>query len=411
MAAKRTSRIYDQHRPHQDTSRTVCDESADTDFSRVSVEAAVWTSAGGGRAGGPAGEGRFQAGTRGVGRARPRDGWRAAPGRSHCEKANSYPSLCVPARPHRARIFVSFGCFAVNLRPMSKGRKILVVAACAVAVAGVVTFLTRSKEPSYQGRSLGEWVDRYASSEVPGVPNASHSPGGVQEANEAIQQIGTNAVPYLLALLRKGQPSSASEVIAKILPDSSKSKYRIPRAFGVPSAFAALGPKARFAVPDLVKLANDTNNIYGMDFATRALGTIGEDGVAPLLVLMTNQCEVIRAAAVFAMTTQGTNALPAVPNLVQAYREMPHPTIAKTLGTLAVQPDIVVPALTNALSDRRPRVRAFAIEALGNFAARARLATAPIIKALDDRNSDVRKAATNALLKIAPEALTNAPPK
>jgi hypothetical protein len=58
-----------------------------TSLSRVSVEAAFWTSAGGGRAGGRAREGRLQGGGAGVGRTRPRDRWKAAVGRSNRQRA------------------------------------------------------------------------------------------------------------------------------------------------------------------------------------------------------------------------------------------------------------------------------------------------------------------------------------
>jgi hypothetical protein len=56
-------------------------------FSRVSVEAALWTSGGGWRAGGRAGEGRFKAGASGAGSPRPRDRWMPPIGWSNCEKA------------------------------------------------------------------------------------------------------------------------------------------------------------------------------------------------------------------------------------------------------------------------------------------------------------------------------------
>lgn len=67
---------------------------------------------------------------------------------------------------------------------MRRRWKILLLAACGlIAVVAVCFFCLRENEPSYNGRTLSEWLER--------------APGD-RAAILAVRQIGTNAVPLLL---------------------------------------------------------------------------------------------------------------------------------------------------------------------------------------------------------------------
>ena len=75
-----------------------------------------------------------------------------------------------------------------------------------------------------------------------------------------------------------------------------------------------------------------------------------------LLNLATNQSTNIQCDAVYLLSKMGTNALPAIPLLLQDIQNPANRvayTAARTLGVLKLSPEIVIPALTNALENRR----------------------------------------------------------
>jgi hypothetical protein len=81
---------------------------------------------------------------------------------------------------------------------------VVVVAACVLAIAGVVgltIWLTwPAPEPSYNGHTLSYWLGTYPVASESKMPAAS-VPQALQ-AREAISSIGTNALPLLLSRLR-----------------------------------------------------------------------------------------------------------------------------------------------------------------------------------------------------------------
>jgi hypothetical protein len=294
---------------------------------------------------------------------------------------------------------------------MAKRRLILILFGCGLLIGALLLGLWWPREPAYAGRSLSDWVETYAKLRNMTVPTQTTA---LAEAAEAIQKIGTNAIPHLLVWIRadKGyyQRSALLGTVVR-LPEWAWEMNRgtnLPLCICVPDAFGAIGSSAGSAVPELTHLANATNNDVTAYHSTLALGQLGNAGLAPLLDMLTNEQENIRHNAYIAIRSQGTNAAPAVPILVANYNRLGEPMAASTLGFLAVKPDLVVPALTNRLGDPRVPVRRAAIIALGRFGPQAKVATSALIKALQDRILEVRKQATNALRNINPAALTNA---
>jgi hypothetical protein len=235
---------------------------------------------------------------------------------------------------------------------MPKRRLIRGILALGIFAALIFTF-TRRSEPSYKGRALGEWVDRIRtlsglSSQVPTQTTQN------KEAADAIRHIGTNAIPYLLLWMKGEQEplwkpklrSLAMRLPLRIRPLWAYDK--LPRSLCLHEAFAILGSQAETAIPELSRLANDTNDYQTAFNATAALASLGNDGLPPLLALLTNQNDRLRLVATTLIFCQGTNAWPAVPAL---------------------------------------------------------------FKMLKDPDPEIRKAANHSLSCIAPETLTNAPPR
>jgi hypothetical protein len=100
---------------------------------------------------------------------------------------------------------------------MTRRRKILLFGLCGViAVVAVCFFCLRDAEPSYDGRTLSEWLVIYGSG------------ADTTESEHAIVAIGPNAVPYLAKLL-----SAEDEPFVRFLDNHRKipgALYLVKRA-------------------------------------------------------------------------------------------------------------------------------------------------------------------------------------
>jgi HEAT repeat protein len=177
-------------------------------------------------------------------------------------------------------------------------------------------------------------------------------------------------------------------------------------------AFGVLGHAAKNAIPKLTQLANDPTLDSVPFIAAMTLAKLGDDGFPPLFNLLTNETYAeLRYRGVIGMRYQGTNAIPAIPWLLNWLNDpgtLISSAAAETLGWLAVQPDVVLPGLSNRLKHPEQHIRFETVGVLEIFAMKDRAAVPTLAVALGDSDASVREAATNALLKIAPEALTNA---
>jgi hypothetical protein len=223
-----------------------------------------------------------------------------------------------------------------------------------------------SLEPKYDGHRLTYWMGNYLN------PWDSHPRA---EAQRALDSAGTRAIPYLLQWIRQPPPY-----------DGRGRNYS--RCALV--AFRILGPKAKSAVPDLVKMIGQNEG-----YPERALLAIGQDAIPALtnrLIEMlsdTNypffqgvRIEVrhdsgyyVRGCILQVLDAMDTNAEPAIPALVKTvladhswYFELP-PVDPDSPDPYAVllnvgrnHPDIVMSALqqketrTNLSSFERQRI-------------------------------------------------------
>jgi HEAT repeat protein len=250
----------------------------------------------------------------------------------------------------------------------------------ACALAAIVTHSARSAEPTYQSKSLSQWLKLYEKA-TPESPNE-------KRAKEAVRAIGTNAPPYLAQMLTNDDLNIQWAAV---------------------NAFEILGPLGAPAIPRLNELLTGTNQLLGT-LAGTSLGHIGAPALPVLLAGLTNRHYRVVTDAALAIVELGTNASPAIPIFLRDLQSPNHfvrERAADALGNLQLEPDLVVPALTNLLTDASHAARFLAMKGLGQFGPAARSAVPAIRPLLTDL--DLKEAATDALRQIAPEILTNTP--
>lgn len=308
----------------------------------------------------------------------------------------------------------------------SKRRKWLLILAGGLALPNLVLFLTREREPSYEGKSLSEWVEIYARDSKANDP-----------ASKAIRHIGTNAVPYLLKWVsyespKNGIKKSVANLIDKLpdgikpyfLEDWTQSRSKVERAWNSAHAFSIFREESSLCIPPLVKMMNNTNSPDAAENATCALAWIGPD-----------------AEPIFAATLADTNA-PAIARrnipfvlgiFANLYRSSPHSVplllqclqdtdqevkdrAVRSLGFIGAESranaSVVVPVLTNCLRADYPlTTRYAAADSLSFYGNEARVSVPLLLNLTNSPDFQLRSRVTRTLMFIAPEVLNNAPAK
>jgi hypothetical protein len=293
---------------------------------------------------------------------------------------------------------------------------------------GVVAFWPGEREPEYDGKKLSEWLRAYE------LGSSNDNERKIvereqQAATDAIQHIGTNALPWLLKRIAYNPPVWKEKIGAHIAKINSKllTHWYLEGdrlGFDALQGFRLLGPRAAPAMPELTRMMRgDTRRGVGRDWPMDALSYIGRDGFPTLLAAMGSpKTEFDAAERMDALAKQGVDIGPAMPELllidrrtradVENYekanpRSQYYDPVFVTPGLLDENRPFLIPALTNCLHHTNSDVRVEAADALRSLGDKARPAVPALKEALDDRVIAVQEAAINALEKIAPEVLTN----
>ena len=259
---------------------------------------------------------------------------------------------------------------------MAKKRRILIAALLAVVLGGFAWIVLRQyqSEPVYGGKPLSVWLGGYYINNV----------GVFPKADEAVQHIGTNAIPTLLHFLRARDSNLKLKFIALAQRLHVININFVPaysRNYAAMKAFRVLGADARDAVPALVKILEQNISEESQYQTALALGSIGSP------------------------------AKKAVPALLRLAADTNNPSrrpAASALAKIQAEPELVVPVLIKLLQDPQPGVRLGAADSLRSFGAAAKPAVPTLIKIFQDPENAVRVHATNALKAIDPEAATKA---
>jgi HEAT repeat protein len=271
-------------------------------------------------------------------------------------------------------------------------------------------------------------------------------------ACEAIRQIGTNALPWAVKWISySGSDFPPNSLIGKISgklptwlkPASDKPDPNKRKANAALRVFEVLGARASPAVPDLQKLLNSQSAGESSVRAIAALAHIGKDAIPVLAshLAQTNaparhiilfvfeyfpslrDCEketvsltvsrlqdpqsYVRMAAVSALLRMRPEAL------TNSGVSLP-PEYSLCLSQMLYMRTTILESANSRQSGLIPsdaESRKQAAVELGRLGNLALPAVPALVKRLTDPSIEVRIAASNALLQIAPEVLTNAPPK
>jgi HEAT repeat protein len=250
-----------------------------------------------------------------------------------------------------------------------------------VVLVGVIAWqIPKVREPLYQGKSLSVWLEGY----IPNPDTAFSDEERRQRTDAAVRELGTNAIPTLLRMLR------AKDAAWKLTLMRLVGKQRLFRIgftpaaglnFAAGMAFVRLQESASNSVPALIKIYDEDRSDYSRNAVVIALGAIGPaaPGAVPcLLRAATNSEFSIRNSAVFA------------------------------LGRVHAHPELAVPLLIRALRDSDIRIRFAAVSSLRQFGADAKPAFPAVLEWLKDEDKSTRLLAAQALKVIDPEAAAKA---
>lgn len=302
---------------------------------------------------------------------------------------------------------------------MRRRWKLLALLAAGALLTAVLTH-HGAHQPTYNGRTLSSWVNAY------GNYPAMKAPPAKDAAADAIRQIGTNALPYLLAWINY-EPSPwrrKLQAFSRRLPSALVENRFVEHvlsygdgytlAQNATQAFAILGPIAAPAAPELrrrIVTKGPTDSRYR---ALAAIAQTGPPAVPAIAQVLSNASDAASMWVTFCIEDLGTNAKPLVPILLQNLRHTNPDVVVQSIYTLSqLQLDAtnVVPALAACLRHPDRNVRFSTPCSLAKFGALAHPALAALTNALSDADADVRREVAEAISKIAAEPLTHALPQ
>lgn len=234
------------------------------------------------------------------------------------------------------------------------------LATCALLILVASVFRSHLDDgPVYRGRPLALWLDDYRK-----------PPGQWAQADEAVRNAGTNAIPLLLRMLQKRNwwltRFAARHPILKVIPPGELNRE-------ASFAFSRLGTNAAPAVPDLVRIYENRFSVSSQIATGRALVAIGPA------------------------------ARPAIPSFLRELVDTNEVLRNEAIGVLThlhTEPDVILNGLTNALTNRSAQIRLLALDWIEQMGPAAKPAIPALTNLVNDPSQDVQGAAENALRAI-----------
>lgn len=204
----------------------------------------------------------------------------------------------------------------------------LLRAGIAVALLGLGLFVLavvwRPAEPCYQGKSLNQWIEsNYSSITTSGAT----APSSKAQAEEAIRQMGTNALPTLIRMIQ-----ARDSFIKRMLMDLAAKQHFLKLnftpvnrlRFGAALSYEILGAAAKVQVPQLTNILTNSNIPQVRQCAATALGFIGEEAksaAGALLVTAKDQDAQVRNSSLWALSRIHADPALVLPALIEGLND------------------------------------------------------------------------------------------
>jgi hypothetical protein len=219
-----------------------------------------------------------------------------------------------------------------------------------VAVAFGAFWFWPSQEPAYEGKRLSQWLNEGMRL----APDPYSTNQSVRRVVEAVQAIGTNAIPFLLQDIKWEDPhwwdglkEGAHEW--KLLDDTHRRSWRMKRAVW---GFEALGTNAAPALDRMLALLDDDGTPSGN--VTAALIALGHVAVPDLVKRLRATNWVTSDRAAFTLKHMGPAAETAIPSLVAMLDDtntLARQNAVMSLTDISRQPERLVSVFRSLLGD------------------------------------------------------------
>jgi hypothetical protein len=275
-------------------------------------------------------------------------------------------------------------------------------------------WFSRSTEPRYMGKTLGEWIDTAQPTLVTnsnGQTEQYFSLHNQKELQGALRAMGSNAIPTLVAILDEtdsvvvGAKSKALKT--PYIGQSLKAKFTgdLQAAHNklglIAQTFRLLGDNALHAIGDLERIACAPNRTVASTYAISALGLLEFGGVPALQRCLTNSPSDRHFDIQLSLNLRYRADLKSV-------RAEARTAAALALATAPNPPFEIIYPLTEILENSDPQNRRRALDGLArhlpNLAPSLVVAYRAVEKQITSDDPEIRRVATELLAKL------NSPP-
>ncbi len=174
---------------------------------------------------------------------------------------------------------------------MSKTKRIVLT--CAVlGILVLAMALWPSNEPLHKGKPISYWVNQACT-------------GNSSTYEDEVEVIGIPAIPYMIAKLRTKDSAWRNAVASARKKSPRWLRRRLPGFysaeelhFGAARTLVRLGPKAKAAVPDLIRCLSEGDYVVSrVTYALNSIGPDAKDALPALRLTITNPDDLIKADA------------------------------------------------------------------------------------------------------------------
>jgi vesicle coat complex subunit len=269
-------------------------------------------------------------------------------------------------------------------------------------LAGVLILLLwprGPKEPVFEGKRLSQWL----AGTLPG--QRAEEGNAAEKAVEAIGTNALPWLMTEFTQRDPKWRSAARTWLAKWPWTSGRVRTEEDRILMAANGLYILGPRNAAMLPALTGyLGYEQRGLLAAQ-AISAAGELALPYLLTALT-SSNEYVAFAAVSCLGMTAEKTEAaiLPLI-QLLQHTNESMRSFATLWMSNARSRPDLAVPALSKASSDPYPMVRRNAASSLRVFGTNAEPAVPDLLRLMEDTNSNVREMATNAIRIINPAAL------